>query len=39
MEIGLTHMANNLEKHGLEVDGPRLKKVAKMRRAVELIKN
>lgn len=39
MEIGLTHMANNLEKHGLEVEGPRLKKVAKMRRAVELIKN
>lgn len=39
MEIGLTHMADNLEKHGLEVDGPRLKKVAKMRRAVELIKN
>ena len=39
METALTHMADNLEKHGLEIDGPRLKKVAKMRRAVELIKN
>ena len=32
-------MANNLETKGLEVDGPRLKKVAKMRRAVEIINN
>jgi hypothetical protein len=39
MEISLTHISDNLEKRGLEVDGPRLKKVAKMRRAVELIKN
>jgi hypothetical protein len=39
METALTHMANNLEKRGMEVDESRLKKVAKMRRAVELIKN
>jgi hypothetical protein len=32
-------MADNLETKGLEVDGPRLKKVAKIRRAVELISN
>ena len=39
MEIGLTDMANNIEKHGIEVDSSRLKKVAKMRRVVQLIKN
>jgi hypothetical protein len=39
VEIGLSHMADNLETKGLEVDGPRLKKVAKIRRAVELISN
>lgn len=39
METGLTHMADNLEIHGNEVDGPRMKKVAAMRRAVEIIKN
>lgn len=39
LEIGLTHMSDNLEKNGLEVNEPRLKKVAKMRRAVEIIKN
>jgi hypothetical protein len=39
LEIGLTHMSDNLEVRGNEVDGPRMKKVAAMRRAVELIKN
>lgn len=39
MEIGLTDMANRIEKDGMEVDESRLKKVAKMRRAIELIKN
>ena len=39
MEIGLTHMADRIEKDGMEVDESRLKKVAAMRRAVELIKN
>jgi len=39
MEIGLTDMANNIEKHGIEVDSSRLKKVTKMRRVVQLIKN
>jgi hypothetical protein len=39
LETGLTHMSDNLEVRGMEVDGPRMKKVAAMRRAVELIKN
>lgn len=39
LEIGLTNISDTVEKHGIEVDGPRLKKVAKMRRAIELIKN
>ena len=39
METGLTHMADNMEVKGMEVDGPRMKKVAAMRRAVKLIKN
>lgn len=39
LETGLTHMSDNLEVRGNEVDGPRMKKVAAMRRAVELIKN
>ena len=39
LEIALTQMADNLEEHGLEVDESRLKKVAKMRRAAELIRN
>ena len=39
LEIGLTDMADRIEKDGMEVDSSRLKKVAKMRRAVELIKN
>ena len=39
LESGLTHMSDNLEVRGNEVDGPRMKKVAAMRRAVQLIKN
>jgi hypothetical protein len=39
MEIGLDNMATNLETKGLEVDESRLKKVAAMKRAVQLIKN
>ena len=39
LEIGLTDMADRIEKDGMEVDSSRLKKVAKMRRAIELIKN
>lgn len=39
LEISLTHMADNLEAHGNEIENPRLKKVAKMRRVIELIKN
>jgi hypothetical protein len=32
-------MSDNVEKRGNEVDEPRLKKVAAMRRAIELIQN
>jgi len=39
LETGLTNIADTVEKYGNEVDGPRLKKVDKMRRAIELIKN
>ena len=39
LEIGLTHIANRIEKDGIEVDESRLKKVSKMRRVVEIIKN
>jgi len=39
MEIGLTDIADSIEKHGFEVDSSRLKKVAKMRRVVHLLKN
>jgi hypothetical protein len=39
LETGLTHISDTVEKYGNEVDGPRLKKVAAMRRAVELIKH
>jgi hypothetical protein len=39
LEVALTHMSDNIEKHGNEVDESRLKKVAAMRRVVELIKN
>ena len=38
-EVALTHMSDNIETHGNEVDESRLKKVAAMRRVVELIKN
>ena len=37
--IGLSNMANYIEKYGYEVDEPRLKKVAKMRRAAEIYKS
>ena len=39
LQISLTHMSDNIEKHGSEVDESRLKKVEKMRRVVQLIKN
>ena len=39
LEIGLTNISDTVEKHGHEVDESRLKKVAKMRRAIVLIKN
>jgi len=39
IEIGLTDIADNVEKYGIEVDSSRLKKVEKMRRAAQLIKN
>ena len=39
LEIGLTNISDTVEKYGNEVDGPRLKKVTAMRRAIELIKN
>lgn len=39
METGLNHMAVNTEEKGLEVDESRLKKVAAMKRAAELIRN
>ena len=39
LEIGISGMAENLEKHGMEIELPRMKKVAAMRRAVEIIKN
>ena len=39
LEIGLTNTSDTIEKYGNEVDGPRLKKVAAKRRAIELIKN
>ena len=39
VEIGLTDIANTVEFKGQEIDLSRLKKVAKMRRAIELIKN
>jgi hypothetical protein len=39
MEIGLTDIANKIEKHGIEVESSRLKKVEKMRRVIQLIKN
>ena len=39
MEAALTDMSDKLEKDGSEIDSPRLKKVEKMRRAIQLIKN
>ena len=39
LEIGLTNISDTIEKYGNEIDEPRLKKVAAMRRAVELIRN
>jgi hypothetical protein len=37
--IGLTHMSNNLEETGLEIPESRLKKVAAMRRVIQIIQN
>lgn len=39
LETGLTHISDTLEKHGNEIDEPRLKKVAAMRRAIQIIQN
>lgn len=39
IETGLTHISDTVEKYGMEVDESRLKKVEKMRRAIELIRN
>ena len=39
LQIALDRMATEIETHGLEVDESRLKKVASMRRAAQLIKN
>jgi hypothetical protein len=39
MEAALTDMSDRLEKDGSEIDSPRLKKVEKMRRTIQLIKN
>lgn len=39
LQISLTHMSDKIEKHGSEIDETRLKKVEKMRRVVQLIKN
>jgi hypothetical protein len=39
MEIGLTDIANTIEKQGIEVDESRLKKINAMRRAIQLIQN
>lgn len=39
MEDGLTHISDRVEKDGIEVDVSRLKKVEKMRRVIQLIRN
>lgn len=39
MEIGLTDISNNIEKYGIEVDSSKFKKIEKMHRAIQLIKN
>jgi hypothetical protein len=38
-ETALTHMSDNLELYGNEIEEPRMKKIAAMRRAAELIRN
>jgi len=37
--IGLTNIADHIEKYGYEVDESRLKKIEKMRRAAQIYKN
>lgn len=37
--IGIANMADYIESYGYEIDGPRLKKVEKMRRAAQLYRN
>lgn len=39
METALTHMSDRMEKDGMEIEISRLKKVDKMRRVIEIIKN
>jgi hypothetical protein len=39
IEIAVGDIANGIEKKGIEVEDSRMKKVAKMRRVVEIIKN
>lgn len=39
MEIGLDDMSDKIELHGIEIDEMRLKKVDKMRRVAQLIRN
>ncbi len=39
MKTSLKIMSDTLETKGIEVDGSRLKKVAKMRRAIEIMNN
>lgn len=39
LETGLTHICDNVEKHGNEIDESRLKKVDAMRRVIQLIQN
>jgi hypothetical protein len=39
MEVGLTHMSENLEKKGMEIEISRMKKVEAIKRAVQIIKN
>lgn len=39
VEIGLSHMSENIEKRGMEIEVSRMKKVASMKRAVQIIKN
>ena len=39
LKVCLKEMSDNLETKGLEIDEPRLKKVEKMRRAIEIMNN